>query len=55
LPIVHVNALLMLTIPTVVLVAPLVFSKKLEQFGWKLWLGTLIILGGLAVTVFMGV
>jgi drug/metabolite transporter (DMT)-like permease len=55
LPIVHVNALMMLTIPTVVLVAPLVFSRKLEQIGWKLWLGTLTILIGLAVTIFMGV
>lgn len=55
LPIVHVNALMMLTIPTVVLVAPLVFSKKLEQSGWKLWLGTVSVLGGVAITVFFGV
>jgi drug/metabolite transporter (DMT)-like permease len=55
LPIVHVNALMMLTIPTVVLVAPVLFTRKLEQSGWKLWLGTFSILGGVAVTVFLGV
>jgi hypothetical protein len=55
LPIVHVNALMMLTIPTVVLVAPLIFSRKLEHSGWKLWLGTITILVGIALTVFLGV
>jgi hypothetical protein len=55
LPIVHVNALMMLTIPTVVLAAPILFSRRLEQSGWKLWLGTLSILAGVALTVFLGV
>ena len=55
LPIVEVNAVSMITIPTVVLIAPLVMANGLEFSGWKLWLGTIFMLIGVGMTLLGGI
>lgn len=54
LPVVTVNALNMFTIPIVVIAAPIVLGKRLERTGWKLWLGTVSMLIGVAMTLVGG-
>ena len=55
LPIVEVNALNMLTIPTVVILAPLILGQRLEHSGWQLWLGTVCMLAGIGLTLIGGI
>jgi drug/metabolite transporter (DMT)-like permease len=54
LPIVDVNALNLLTIPTVVILAPLVLKQGLEYSGWQLWLGMVCMLTGIGLTLIGG-
>jgi drug/metabolite transporter (DMT)-like permease len=55
LPIVDVNALNLLTIPTVVILAPIVLEEGLEYSGWQLWLGAACTLGGISLTLIGGI
>jgi drug/metabolite transporter (DMT)-like permease len=54
LSIVAVNSINMLNVPIVVFLAPLLLGHALERTGWRLWLGTACILGGVGLTIVGG-